>query len=481
MRKILEKYKNLTTVAKATLWYTIANVLVKGVALLSTPIFTRVMTEEQYGTYAIFQSWYSIIIIFTSLNIFLGGYTKGLLKYENNRDKYTSSSLAMTSFITCCWGIAYLADMKFWTKVLQLSPILMAAMFVELLIMPAFEFWSARSRFEYHYKQFAFASAWMSVFSIVLGVVAVLNTTQRVEARVFTDIFAKATVCVPIFLLLAFRGKTIFNKEYWKYNLLFNLPLLPHYLSNYALNQSDRLMISRMIGNAQAAYYSVAYTIATMMNLVVTAINNALTPFIYQSINSGKSKDIKKTTATAFLIMALMCIITMAFAPELIMIFAGRNYSQAIYVVPPVAASVYFIFLYGMFSTIEYYYQKTVRIAVATFAAAALNIVLNYVFIKTYGYYAAGYTTLVSYMLLAFLHYRFYRDVLREEMKTEENLYDMRAIVLSGALVLAVMFVMTLTYKIIWLRYGIIAVICVIGYIKRNELKKMMSTFKVQN
>jgi O-antigen/teichoic acid export membrane protein len=153
--------------------------------------------------------------------------------------------------------------------------------------------------------------------------------------------------------------------------------------------------------------YSVAYTIATMMNLVVTAINNALTPFIYQSINSGKSKDIKKTTAPAFFIMALMCIITMAFAPELIMIFAGRNYSQAIYVVPPVAASVYFIFLYGMFSTIEYYYQKTVKIAVATFVAAALNIVLNYVFIKSYGYYAAGYTTLVSYMLLAFLHYRF--------------------------------------------------------------------------
>lgn len=480
MKKLNAKYKNLTIVAKATLWYTIANILVKGVALLSTPIFTRVMTEEQYGTFSVFQSWYNIIIIFTSMNIFLGGYTKGLLKYKDYRDQYTSSSLAMTSLITCCWGVVYLANVKFWTGILQLSPILMAAMFIELLIMPAFEFWSARSRFEYHYKKFVFASVWMSIFSIVLGVVAVLNTKQRVEARVFTDVFAKATVAIPIFLLLIFRGKTIFHKEYWKYNFLFNIPLIPHYLSNYALNQSDRLMISRMIGNAQAAYYSVAYTIATMMNLVVTAINNALTPFIYQSINSGKSKDIKKTTAPAFLIMALMCIITMAFAPELIMIFAGRNYSQAIYIVPPVAASVYFIFLYGMFSTIEYYYQKTVRIAVATFGAATLNIILNYIFIRSYGYYAAGYTTLVSYMLLAFLHYRFYRSVLREEMKTEENLYDMRAIALSGVLVLAVMFVMTLTYKVIWLRYGIIAVICAIGYIKREELKKMMSTFRTR-
>jgi O-antigen/teichoic acid export membrane protein len=478
MKKFLDEYKKFTTVTKATLWYTIANVLVKGVALLSTPIFTRVMTESEYGTYSIFQSWYGIILIFTSLNIFLGGYAKGLLKYKDEVDSYTSSSLSMTTFTTCCWGIIYLLDVPFWTKFLELTPHMMAAMFIELLIMPAYELWLSKSRFMYRYKTVVIFSVWMSLASIIFGVIAVLTSSNHVAARVYADILAKATVAVPIFILLIVKGRTFFNKKFWKYNLLFNMPLIPHYLSNYVLNQSDRLMISRMIGNAQAAYYSVAYTIATMMNLVVTAINNALTPFIYQSINAGESRNIKKTTAPAFYIMALMCIIAMAFAPELIMVFAGRKYTQAIYVVPPVAASVYFIFLYGMFSTIEYYYQKTVRIAIATFIAAALNIILNFVFIKFFGYYAAGYTTLVSYMLLAFLHYRFYRTVLREEMYTEENLYDMRAIILSSVLILAVMFVMTLTYQVIWLRYGIIAVICVIGYIKRKELKKILSTFK---
>ena len=218
-----------------------------------------------------------------------------------------------------------------------------------------------------------------------------------------------------------------------------------------------------------------------MMILIVTAINNALTPYIYQTINGDDNENIKQTTRPVFLIMALLCIITMAFAPELIMLFAGSNYTQAIYVVPPIAASVYFIFLYGIFSTIEYYYQKTVRIAIATVVAAAVNIALNYFCIKAFGYYAAGYTTLVSYILLSVLHYQFYRGVLREEMHTEENLYDMRAIMLSGVLVLTVMFVMTLTYKVIWLRYGIITVICVIGYIKRDELKKMLKTFKAKN
>lgn len=478
MKKILDKYNNLPIVARATLWYTIANVLVKGVALLSTPIFTRVMAESEYGTYSIFQSWYGIIVIFTSMNLFLGGYSKGLLKYKDEVDAYTSSSLAMTTFITCCWGIIYLINVPFWTNIFNLSPSMMAAMFIELLLLPAYELWSSKSRFEYKYRMVVFVSVWMSLLSITIGVIAVMTNTNRVAARVDADVFAKATVALPLFILLLVKGKTLFSKKFWKYNFLFNLPLVPHYLSNYALNQSDQLMISRMIGNAQAAYYSVAYTIATMMNLVITAINNALVPYVYQSINAGKREEIKKTTSPTFFIVAVMCIVTMAFAPELITIFAGKNYAQATYIVPPVAASIYFIFLYGMFSTIEYYYQKTVRIAVATIIAAVLNIGLNFICIRAFGYYAAGYTTLVSYMLLAFLHYRFYRRVLKEEMDTDENVYDMKAIILSGALVLSVMFIMILTYKVIWLRYGVILIICMVGYIKRKDLKEILITVK---
>ena len=59
---------------KASLWYTVCSIVNKGMALLSTPIFTRVMSEEQYGQFSIFQSWVSILIIFTSLNIFMSGY-----------------------------------------------------------------------------------------------------------------------------------------------------------------------------------------------------------------------------------------------------------------------------------------------------------------------------------------------------------------------------------------------------------------------
>ena len=54
------------------------SILNKGIALISTPIFTRVMSEEDYGSFAIFQSWYGIILIFTSMNVFLEWISEGI-------------------------------------------------------------------------------------------------------------------------------------------------------------------------------------------------------------------------------------------------------------------------------------------------------------------------------------------------------------------------------------------------------------------
>ena len=73
-------------------------------------------------------------------------------------------------------------------------------------------------------------------------------------------------------------------------------------------------------------------------------------------------------------------------------------------------------FLYNLFANIEYYYGKTKYVAVASLGAAVTNFVLNYIFIPKFGYYVAGYTTLISYVLYALGHYLFMRKVLKECM-----------------------------------------------------------------
>lgn len=485
MNKLLNKYNKISEPVKASIWYTICNVINKGIALLSTPIFTRVMTEEQYGTFTIFQSWYSIIFIFTSLNIFLSGYQKGLLLFENDRKAFTSSQLGLTTTITLFFGIIYLIKPNLWTTLFELPPILMFAMFLELLFMPALEFWAAKERFDFKYKKYVVVSIAMTILSLGGGVIAVINTDYKVESRVYTDVISKVIFAGILFFILMLNGKKIYSKKYWKYALTFNIPLIPHYLSNYVLSQSDRVMIGKMVGNDKAALYSVAYTISTMMVLVVTAINNSLTPVVYKRIdqyekNKIDSKTLKNEimsiTTPIFLMIAILSLLTMLFAPEVIYIFAGRRYMEAVYVVPPVALSVFFIFIYSMLSNIEYYYQKTKLIALATFISAILNLLLNYIFINTFGYCAAGYTTLVSYICLVIMHYLFYSRIIRKSKL--DNVFDIKKIIGCSLFLIIFMILILMTYDYIAIRYSFIIIIGFFCVIKKDKILNIFMNIK---
>lgn len=477
-----KKYNMMSMPVKASLWYTICNVINKSIALLSTPIFTRIMTENQYGTFSIFQSWCSILIIFTSLNVFMSGYQKGLILYKKDISRFTSSQLGLTTTITISLLLVYLLNIPFWTKVFDLNLPLMLAMFLELLLIPALELWSSQQRFDYKYKKYVIITMAMSILSILGGVIAVLNVDNnyKVEARAFSDVFAKTIFSGALFIFIFSSGKCFYDEKFWKYSLTFNLPLIPHYLSNYVLNQSDRVMIGRMVGNSQAAYYSVAYTIATVMVLIVTAINNSLVPYIYKSIAANEKAKIKGATQPLVILIAVLCLITMIFAPEVIRIFAGAKYLDAIYVIPPIAASVFFIFIYSLFSNVEYYYQKTGFIAVATCVCAVINLILNYICIKQYGYYAAGYTTLLCYICLATFHYIFYRKVLKSN-NIHNEIYDLKLIVLLSLIIIGMMVFIALTYNQIWIRYSLLAVIVVFSIIFKSKILQALTEMKRKN
>lgn len=470
-KKFKQKYINMAEPAKASLWYTICNVCLKGIALLATPIFTRILTKEQYGEYALFQSWYSIISIFATLNLFQSVYSKGLLIYEEREKKFTSSLLGLSTTLTLAIMGIYLVNVRFWQNIFEIPISLMLAMFVELIAMSAIEFWGARERFDFKYKKYVIVSLTTTMLSVVLGIISVLMVdTYKVEARVFADVFSKALFGVPIYIYIIMHGKKVISKEFWIYALKFNIPLIPHFLSTFVLNQADRIMIGKMEGDDKAAIYSIAYTIATMMILVVTAINNSIVPYIYKMIKAKKYERIKTNTAMIFVLVGALSIVTMMFAPEVIYLFAGAEYYDAIWIVPPVAASVYFIFVYSMFSTVEYYYQKTGLMALASMVSAGVNILLNYIFIKMFGYFAAGYTTLVSYILLSIFHYYYYKILVKKNDGKGTKLYDEKIVIFSSIIVIASSIIMSLLYGNFVLRYVMIVMTFMFALLKRHKI-----------
>ena len=78
-----EKYQYLSVQAKATIWFTMCSFIQKGISFITVPIFTRLMSTEQYGIYTVYLSWLQILTILTSLYLFNGVYDNAMVKFED--------------------------------------------------------------------------------------------------------------------------------------------------------------------------------------------------------------------------------------------------------------------------------------------------------------------------------------------------------------------------------------------------------------
>ena len=478
LKTLVDKYKSLSAPVKASIWFTACNIIQKGIALISTPIFTRIMTTQQYGVYTIYQSWYQVLTIFATLNLSAGIFNNGLTKYPEKKSEFVSSLQGLSTTVTFVLFLIYIAIPQFWNELLGLGTLFVVAMFVQLLFEPAYLFWSAEQRYQYNYKSLIFTTMIIAIGSPLIGIIAVISTSYKAEARVLSFVLVQVVLGLYFYIRAFAKGKCFFNSFFWKYALSFNIPLIPHYLSMTVLNQSDRIMIDKMVGTSEAAIYGIAYTLAMMMTIITGAINSSFIPYTYQNIKRKHYKEIGSNANFILLLVAMGCAMAMAFGPELIKLFATEEYYDAIWVMPSVAASVFFMFLYPLFANIEFYYEKTKFVMVASCSGALLNILLNYIFIGLYGYYAAGYTTLICYMVFSFAHYLAYKKIVDNNSELEE-IYDTKFIIALSVFVLAMMGIMIVGYSYTWLRYTILLVMVIVLFKNKTEiLNKLMKLRK---
>ncbi len=465
--KIQEKYLNAPAQVRASFWFLICAFLQRGISSITTPIFTRLMTTAEYGQFSVFNSWLGILTIIVTLNLSLGVCGQGLVKFENERDIFASSLQGLSLTLTVLWTVIYLLFHNFWNQLFSLTTVQMLAMFVMMWASAVFNFWSAEQRVKLSYKRLIAITIFVTVAKPVVGIIMVVCARDKVTARILGLALVEFLAYIWLFFAQVKRGKRFFVGKYWKYALVFNIPLIPHYLSQTVLNSADRIMISTMVGEAEAGIYSVAYSIAQFMTLFNTALLQTVGPWMYQKIKDERAEDIPKVTYPIIIAVAAINLLLIAFAPEIMFVFAPPEYHNAIYVIPPIAMSVVFMFSYELFARFEFYYEKTGYIAAATVGGAVLNVLLNYIFIKIFGYYAAGYTTLACYMIYSACHYIAMRKICNKEMGGK-TVYNLKKLLAIATVFMVSGFVLLATYRFPLVRYGLIIAFVVLMVIKRK-------------
>lgn len=390
---------------KSAIIYTLATLFSRGLAIITVPIFTRIMTTEQIGVVNIYNSWYLLLSSIATLSLTSGGYMVALKEYSDRRDEYQSSVLSLTSIIAIIMAIIFFITPRFWENIFGLSKPLIILMLIGFLFAPARDFWLARQRYEYRYKIPAMVTVLSAIIASALSVWAVVffnskNPDQVVNGRLFSNYLVIYGVAAIIWMYTMLNGKTLYHKEFWKLSLTLSLPLVGYSIASQILSVSDRMMISRMVDNSAVGIYSTLYTVSSLSLMVWSAIHSSFVPYLFQNIEKRKS-GIKKVAFLLIGAYALCAILLAFFAPEIVRILAPSEYYSAIYIMPPIAAGVFLTSFANIYSDIAVYYKKTKYVMYPAIIAALSNVVLNYIFINIYGYMSAAYTTMASYIVLA--------------------------------------------------------------------------------
>lgn len=464
-----KKYDGLSIVVKATFWFTVCSILQKSISMLTTPIFTRLLTTEEYGLYSAYLSWVNIFTVCVTLRLEAGTFNKGMAKFKEDRDGYTTAMQGLTTCLTSVALLVYVVFYKVFNNFTGLPTHLMLAMFLEIYCVPAYNFWIRRQRYDFKYRSVILVTLALTLSNAIVGILMVLwSSGDKGEAQIFSVVLVQVVCGLILYLCNLKRCKKLINLTYWKYALGFNLPLLPHYFSLYILQHSDRIMIQKYCGYTDVALYSVVYNLSMVLNTVVDSMNNAIVPWLYRELEEKHFDNIRKKLNVMILAVSGMLLVFILFAPEAIRILAPASYFEAIYIVPPVASSILFIFMYVLFGNIEFYYDYNKLTMFISIIGAALNLILNAIFIPRFGFVAAGYTTLFCYALFALMHCIFSAYITRK--KEGLVIFDSGFLLIWCTLFVVIAILLSLIYAHTVLRYALVIGVLIICLINRKRL-----------
>ena len=108
LNKLSNKIKAIPEGVKASAAYTVCSILQRCLSMITMPLFTRILTQEQYGQYSVYLSWMNILTIFITLNMAYGSFSKAMVKFDNDRHGYVAAVQNVTLVLAGAFLLLYL-------------------------------------------------------------------------------------------------------------------------------------------------------------------------------------------------------------------------------------------------------------------------------------------------------------------------------------------------------------------------------------
>ena len=458
---------------KAGTCYFIGNIFNKGIAFLTAPIFTRILSTSDYGVVTTYNSWIGILSMILGFAIHMS-VRMAVVDYKEKLDDFMSSIILFTTLTS-------LVITGFTVGVIKLFNLGGNILLVVICMLQAYaaatiEDYSTYLMMKYQYKSRTALMILPNLLSVILSIVVIkfVLESNLYMGRIVPTALITFTFGIGIALVVLRKGKIRIEKEYIKYAMTISAPLILHGIALNILSQSDRIMITSLADSSQTGIYSLIYNFSMIATVITTTLEGVWIPWFINKLKDGKRGRINTIAKDYIHLMTYAMIALTLVAPEIVKILANESYWEGISIIPPVILANYIIFAYSLYVNIEHFHKKTLYITLNTIIAAVSNIILNFIFIPKYGYVAAAYTTLVSYLISFILHARYAK-------KLEPQLYPLKQFIrpLSELIIITVFFYIFMDKG--WIRWGIMILYLIVVCIKeRNRLRIYFANYPLK-
>ena len=209
--------------------------------------------------------------------------------------------------------------------------------------------------------------------------------------------FSTLLMLFPVIFRINFK----FDIFLWKRMFQYSYPLLLAGLSGTINDAIDKILLRRMVGEEEGlsllGRYGAAYKIAVLMSLFIQMFRFAAEPFFFERAKQENAKETYAFVMKYFIIVMLIVFLSINLYMEALQYIVGRNYRDALIVVPIISMAY---LLYGIYinHSIWYKLNDLTRYAVyITLIGAVITVLINVLLIPVYSYMASAWAHIASY------------------------------------------------------------------------------------
>jgi O-antigen/teichoic acid export membrane protein len=386
--------------AKATVWYIGSSAAARLIGAMSSPIFTRLLSAEEFGIFSLYSSWVGVLSVLVTLEITGNVIYRGFQEHEDKKEEFASAALGLLGTLFVGFCTLYFAFYSFIQDFIELSLGISIFMMLEIFGAAVISLYLAKAKFEYKYKSVSVLNVISAVAIPFFAVLLILLTKIRAEARIYTSSLVTLAIAVPIVFILVKRADKLYSREIWGYLLKRSIPLLPHYLAAALILRAAEISIGKNHGTAALGQYSIAMSVGMILTIVTGGILSALAPWMIRKIRDGAIGKIREFLLLITRALGLLALLVLAAAPELLSFLAADGFRSALPSVYPLEIAAIFSFLSGAVMSASTYFKKGGLSSLASVGTAAVSVLFAFLLLPRIDYRWAGVFALICYLLM---------------------------------------------------------------------------------